>query len=205
MASPQFVSDREQEILDAVSNLATRNPFEPARIENEQRALGEAFVKSAEVWHMDADLLGINPNIASLSELVERFAETLRTRLGQGARATPTQLWQYEGLVFYLLFYRYAGSMTEMIEALRRGAPRVSSFTLTQSTAATSVTSFRSRELSFPLRPTPTRRWRWVFRSVERFITRSCRSSAVRSRLRRCERLSGARFSRTISVATAGR
>lgn len=116
-----FVTPREREVLAAVSRLATSNPFLPDRIEQEQAALGPDFVRYADVWHMDGELEGINPNLAKLSRVAEDLAETLQGRLAKGARAEPEDLLLYEGFIRYLLFYRYAGELTKLIAEREAG------------------------------------------------------------------------------------
>lgn len=110
-----FLDDREREILAAVSRMATSNPFEAERIDQERRALGAEFTDYAAVWHMDGDVEGLNPNVVRLRTLAEGMAETLRDRLADGARATPEELGLYEGFVRYLLFYRYSPELTKII------------------------------------------------------------------------------------------
>ena len=119
--SRRFVSDREREILAAVSRLATSNPFAPERIEQEQRALGAEFVRYADVWHMDGELEAMNPNIRRLSGLAENLAEELRGRLADGVVAEAPDLRLYEGFIRYLLFYRYADQFTKLIEEREAG------------------------------------------------------------------------------------
>jgi hypothetical protein len=101
-----FLSDSERTVVRAVATLATGNPFLPDRIENERLALGERFRPVTAVWHEGSDLEDANPNIDRLTELVERLAPELRDRLARRAEATADELADYQGLVFYLLYYR---------------------------------------------------------------------------------------------------
>ena len=116
-----FISDREREILEAVTRMATSNPFAPERIEQERRALGKAFTSYDAVWHMDGDIEGLNPNVVRLRELAEGMAEDLRLRLVRGARPGKVELALYEGFVRYLLFYRYSPELTRVIHEREQG------------------------------------------------------------------------------------
>ncbi len=110
-----FLDDREREILEAVSRMATSNPFDADRIDQERRALGPEFTDYTAVWHMDGDVEGLNPNVVRLRALSEGMAENLRERLVAGARASREELALYEGFVRYLLFYRYSPELTKII------------------------------------------------------------------------------------------
>ncbi|MEM9177644.1 MAG: sigma 54-interacting transcriptional regulator [Myxococcota bacterium] len=123
MVSAPFLSDREREILEAVTRMATSNPFAPDRIDQERRALGDDFTSYTAVWHMDGDVEGLNPNVVRLKELAEGMAEDLRRRLVGGARPSPDELALYEGFVRYLLFYRYSPDLTRIIHDRADGKP----------------------------------------------------------------------------------
>jgi len=116
-----FVSDREREVLEAVFRMATSNPFAPDRIEQERRALGDDFVPYTEVWHMEGQIEGLDPNLAKLSRVAEEMAETLRERLIQGARPSADEQTLYEGFIRYILFYRYSPDLTKIIEEREKG------------------------------------------------------------------------------------
>jgi hypothetical protein len=118
-----LLGDRERRVVDAVAALATGNPFLPERVENERRALGARFQRLTAVWHEGADLEAGNPNVERIGELCERLAAQLRGRLAAGARATAAELRAYQGLVFYLLYYRNIGVFQECMQAgLRTGS-----------------------------------------------------------------------------------
>jgi hypothetical protein len=116
-----FLSDGEREVAGAVAALATGNPFLPERIENERRALGDRFQRVTAVWHEGADIDAANPNVERLDDLVERLAPVLRERLAGGARASAAELEDYQGLVFYLLYYRYLPVFVDRIERAQAG------------------------------------------------------------------------------------
>jgi transcriptional regulator with AAA-type ATPase domain len=118
-----FVSDREREVLRAFASLALGvNPFLTERVGAEARALGPEFVQTSEVWHVDAKLVssdpaipGLNPNVPRLGALAERFTRDLRERLVAGARPRRDELLEYEGLVRYLLYWRYENEWLRLL------------------------------------------------------------------------------------------
>ena len=114
-----FVSRSEAVVLRALAALADGNPFLPERVEAERAALGPAFVATAEVWHAEAALLGMNPNLPKLAERAESLAATLRERLARGTEAGEEELRAYEGLARYVLYARYEGAFLKLIQ---RGA-----------------------------------------------------------------------------------
>jgi transcriptional regulator with AAA-type ATPase domain len=116
-----FISDTEREILRAMSGLATCNPFLPERVENERRALGSGFTPTTAVWHEGGDLEVENPNVARVGELAESLAPELRGRLARGARASAEKLRDYQGLIFYLLYYRYLPVFHDLVEKGKQG------------------------------------------------------------------------------------
>jgi transcriptional regulator with AAA-type ATPase domain len=128
----RFVDDGERGVLRAVADLATGNPFLPDRVENERRALGPDFKQVTAVWHEGSDLEDANPNVDRVGELVERLAPELRARLARGARPARDELRDYEGLVFYLLYYRSLPVFDELVQRGLSGAAttsRVPSYT----------------------------------------------------------------------------
>jgi hypothetical protein len=116
-----FMSDQERLVTGAIEALTECNPFLPERIEWERRALGASFVDSGAVWHAEADLETVHPNVTRLGEIVESLAPQLRERLAQGARASDVELRHYEAVVRYLLFQRYDLEWWALIEKGTRG------------------------------------------------------------------------------------
>ncbi len=164
MARPAaFVSDREREILAAVARMATSNPFAPDRVEQERRALGGEFVHYAEVWHMDGQIEGLNPNLSKLSRVAEALAETLRGRLADGALASADELTLYEGFVRYLLFYRYSGELTRIIRDRERGRSATRKVGFYPRLAADFAHFFELPNVSFPLPIDPAFVLAWGF------------------------------------------
>jgi hypothetical protein len=117
----RFLKQSESAVLSAFSALATGNPFLPERVENERRALGSAFTPLAAVWHEGADLEAPNPNVDRLFERAGELAPELRVRLSRGARASADELRDYQGLIFYLLYYRYIEAFQDLVERGQAG------------------------------------------------------------------------------------
>jgi len=118
-----LLQDHERPVVEAMAALATGNPFLPERVEAERRALGPAFSASTRVWHEGADLEAANPNVEALAERAEQLAPALRERLAAGCRPGAAELRAYQGLVFYLLYYRTLPVFTELVERGHRGEP----------------------------------------------------------------------------------
>src|SRR5690606_3535457 len=103
--------------------LVNGNPFLPERVEAERAALGADFVRTGAVWHVSADLNGLNPNVPKLGALAEARVEALRERLAAGARATRAELALYQNLVLYLLYQRYEQEWFGLIVRGLQGKP----------------------------------------------------------------------------------
>ena len=114
----ELLRPAERPLARAVARLADGNPFLPERVEAERAALGRAFVPTAAVWHAEATLEGLNPNLPKLAERAESLAAALRDRLVAGARAAPGELADYEAVVRYVLYARYEAGFLKLI---RRG------------------------------------------------------------------------------------
>ena len=182
-----FVSDREREVLAAVARLATSNPFLPDRIDQERRALGRDFVPYADVWHMDGQLEGIHPNLGKLSRVAESLAESLRERLAAGVRADRDALGLYEGFVRYLLFYRYAGELTRLIEEREAGKPATRRLAFYPRLAADFEHFFAIPGLELPIEVDPSHVVAWGFqirRAFHHVFTRLYGSSMPIAELR---------------------
>lgn len=119
--SMRFLDDSEAAALAAVAALAQGNPFLPERVKAEQTVLGGAFVDSGAVWHAEADLSRLNPNLDGLRSGVEALAPRLRDRLAKGAKARREELVHYEGLVRHLLYMRYEACWLDLIRKSEAG------------------------------------------------------------------------------------
>ena len=119
-----FMSDRERTIVSALASLADLNPFGLERVEREREALGDRFDRTEPVWHADADLDSLHPNVPQLELVAEELAPGLRDRLVRGeADPTRNELLAYEGFVRYLLFQRYEAHLFDLIAQAERGEP----------------------------------------------------------------------------------
>ncbi|NNL64630.1 MAG: sigma-54-dependent Fis family transcriptional regulator [Myxococcales bacterium] len=117
----RFTDPREARELQALAALTDGNPFLPERLEAERAALGRAFIPTDAVWHAEATLYGLNPNLPRLAERASRLADTLRERLAAGAEATSEELRAYEALVRYVLYARYEGEFLKLIQRAAAG------------------------------------------------------------------------------------
>jgi transcriptional regulator with AAA-type ATPase domain len=116
-----FLSDSEQGVVQALGALASANPFLPERVAWERQALGSRYAPLAAVWHEGGNLESANPNVEQLGELADHLAPQLRDRLARGAHASTEALRDYQGLIFYLLYYRYLSVFEELIELAQQG------------------------------------------------------------------------------------
>ncbi len=114
-------SDNEREVARAIGQLVHGNPFLPQRVDAEQLALGEAFIETAAVWHVEAALDGINPNLPQLQELVEKLAADLRGHLLRKAKASPEECALYQAVVFHTLYQRWDDLLFSLVEAGENG------------------------------------------------------------------------------------
>ncbi len=111
----RFVSESEGRVLQAVAALADGNPFLPERAESERAALGDAWVDTGRVWHAEADLMRLQPNIPRLRALIDELVPELRRRLADGAQASRDELVHYEGAVRHLLYMRYENAWLALV------------------------------------------------------------------------------------------
>ena len=114
--------DDQRRILEAVATLASGNPFLTERVEAERKALGEEFVATTAVWHVEADLDGLNPNVPRISRLVESLGDDLRDRLASGRGASERELTLYQIFVFYLVYERYSERWMDLIRKAGGGS-----------------------------------------------------------------------------------
>jgi hypothetical protein len=177
----EFLSDNERAVLDSLGRLALGNPFGPERVESEAGALGRDFTRLSAVWHEGTDLLAPNPNVDRVGELVERLAPELRRRLAEGSRASRDELRAYQGLVFYLLYYRMLPEFTALLEAARRGEPsdrRLASYGAFRSDARHFL-SIPKRRLPLELSPDHLFAWGWQIRRAFDAIFRGIQGGSL--------------------------
>ena len=112
-----ILNDSERSLAGAFSKLTYSNPFLRERIEFERDILGGDFIESEFVWSARAHLEGERPNIAALSAKAEALAESIRSRIEAGQRATPSELDAYQDLVFYILYQHTREKLNEYLKA----------------------------------------------------------------------------------------
>jgi len=122
-------SDRERDVVAAISRLAFCNPFTPERLHLERQVLGEAFTPFDVVWHAQTDAAGANPNVPGIAAKALELAEGMRARLAgpRPAAASREELELYRDLVLYLLYSRYQLRLFEGIHG-RGGEGRAGAF-----------------------------------------------------------------------------
>jgi len=99
-----------------ISEIAFGNPFLEARILHEERALGDAYVRTQPYWSFQLDLER-KSNIDLLRDRANDLAVRAKARLREGAKATDAELRLYEDLVTYVLYERYRESLVEVAES----------------------------------------------------------------------------------------
>jgi len=117
----EFLRPSEAPVARALAGLAEGNPFVPARVEAERAALGRAFVPTAEVWHAESTLEGLNPNLPKLAERAEALAGAMRERLVGGAGASAEEAADYEAIVRYVLYARYDAAWLGLVHRAEAG------------------------------------------------------------------------------------
>jgi hypothetical protein len=117
-----LLADPEKSLAQSFAKLNYCNPFLPDRIQHERDILGPDFIDSEFVWSARAHLEGERPNIAALSAKAESLAESIRQRLAENQRATPTELDAYQDLVFYILYQHTRDKLNDYLIAASAGA-----------------------------------------------------------------------------------
>ncbi|MBM4382304.1 MAG: sigma-54-dependent Fis family transcriptional regulator [Deltaproteobacteria bacterium] len=103
----KLFDDGQRRIAEALSKLTHANPFLPERIEHEREVLGGAFVPGRVVWNVDADLDGMNPNLARLETTARELLATARERILGGRKPSAEEAALYEDVVLYCVYARY--------------------------------------------------------------------------------------------------
>lgn len=117
----RLLSDRERELMEAISRLTYGNPFGTERLTWERQALGEDFTPFDIVWHSRGD--AGNPNVARIAAKAEELATSLRERLA-GARPSREESGLYRDLVLYVLYSRYEQRFFAAIQDPKAGERR---------------------------------------------------------------------------------
>ncbi len=98
-------SERAQ--AEALAKLTHANPFLPERIGFERELLGGGFVAGREVWSVDADLDGLNPNLSRIEQAARELLQRVRERIAGGTKPSAEEAGLYEDVVLYFLYSRY--------------------------------------------------------------------------------------------------
>ncbi len=91
-----FLTPNERTFLQAVSKLATCNPFLPERIEYRREALGSDFREEDPVFRMPVDRPDTpHVNFLKIKERCDTLVTRMREGLTEGATATEQELGLY--------------------------------------------------------------------------------------------------------------
>ncbi|MEM6531967.1 MAG: sigma 54-interacting transcriptional regulator [Myxococcota bacterium] len=99
---------------EAVAALSYCNPFLSERIALEQQVLGDALIARQAVWTPGADLVE-DPAIALLQRRGETLLRQAREAVLRGAVPTEHEAEVYDGIVLYVLYYRYEARFFDVI------------------------------------------------------------------------------------------
>ena len=90
----------------AYRELTYGNPFLPARMQAERRALGGWFAAGEAVWSRTKDFEQGRPNLDALQHKAESLVADVRSRLAAGKAASDEDRRHYADLAAYVLYYR---------------------------------------------------------------------------------------------------
>ena len=107
---------KERASAEAMARLTAVNPFLPERIGLEREVLGDAFTATRQVWSVDAELDGMNPNLEAVEAQVQALLDTVRGRLAGGTSADAEEQRLYEDLVLYILYGAYTREWRTILE-----------------------------------------------------------------------------------------
>jgi transcriptional regulator with AAA-type ATPase domain len=159
----RLIDESERKVVEAIAALTDSNPFLPERVKLEKQALGRAFVEGKAVWHAEANLYVVDPNVAALGEVAEKLVPRLRDRLAKGARAGEEELLLYEAVARYFLFQRHDAEWWALImrgEAGERTTVRLPGF----AKFAADVADFLAIPgVSFPFETDAAHLFAWAF------------------------------------------
>ncbi len=114
-------NEKQLFVAQAVSELVYCNPFTPARIACERRALGEAFTPTEPVWSLTSVEGAVTANVTRLEQVVCTMVDQARQAIVQGRRPTSQELTLYEDLALYRLYDRFREQLSHASELLFTG------------------------------------------------------------------------------------
>ncbi len=126
---------KERAIAGAMSRLTAVNPFLPERIALEQEVLGDAFVATRQVWSVDAELDGMNPNLEALEATGRKLLDDARARLAGGTAPSAEEQGLYEDLVLYRLYASFTEDWRAILEADSQKANKTTRYAAFERTA----------------------------------------------------------------------
>ncbi len=125
---PRLFTDAEEIFCEAIAIVAASNPFLPARIEAERRALGDSFVEAGEDWNTrppSTEL--VHPNIVALMKGCEVLATRVRKAWPKTGQPSARDRRLYEEIFSFWLFHAYAPRFdAAIISTLEQGAQAAS-------------------------------------------------------------------------------
>jgi len=110
----EFMTSEERRFAAAAAEMPYTNPFLPAWIECEKRALGAAYVEHGPVWSARFDMPEERANLVAIGRRMTEAAGRLRDRLNNGVSATRAERELYESMVLFMLYERFTERMYEL-------------------------------------------------------------------------------------------
>lgn len=124
-------SDADRLAAKAIGDLCYANPFLPARLDAEKRALGDAHVSAPDQWGRGS--AADNPNIDALGQRAEQLATQAWDRLRDGHTRNDDDTRVYQDLIRYHLYHRLEDLLLKLAQSHAQGdldRRRVSSYRL---------------------------------------------------------------------------
>ena len=124
MSDASLFSPTDREFAEAVQALSLSNPFTPARIDWERRALGADFKDAGAEWNRLAPSEQAHPNIVLITErvsaLVSRLVKAWPNLPNRRVSRADARL--FSNLVLFELYLRFSARFDEVIRASLAGA-----------------------------------------------------------------------------------
>ncbi len=115
------MTSEERVFALAAAEMPYTNPFLPAWIACEKRALGDEYAEHGLVWSARFDMPEERANLVAIGRRMEEHASRLRDRLIAGARPGKGDLEIYENLVLFMLYERFTERLRELVLESARG------------------------------------------------------------------------------------